>query len=296
MKIRPPRPATLATVCIEKVIALPNGKDDTTRYGTGFFYRGPAQTVWLVTNWHVLTGRRPDSPGETIGLAGQSPYAINVTFPLKKRGHFSPPLTCELYKVGVPIWRQYKLELGFDLAAIPIDLPEEAAGIAIQDFASNSLDAIEPGIDLITVGFPFKHSSDVPYPLWKRGMLASEPGYTLFGNPQMFIDIPGSPGMSGSPVFRPKDAALLDAAAARVVKDYEAGKIGAVDMLASLDPQQVQDRTVGLDFVGVYAGATDDKSLDRLQLGRMYPASVVELLVTKGEQGTNPFPPISYQP
>jgi hypothetical protein len=290
MIIRPPRPASLATVCIEKVIATPRG-DDTTRYGTGFLYRGPAQSIWLVTNWHVLTSRRPESPGELLGSAAQSPRAITIAFPLKTQSRFSVPVNYNLYEAGAPVWRQYKLELGFDLAAIPIVLPPDAAGVAIQDFASFSSDAMEPGIDLIMIGFPFKHGPNVPYPLWKRGMLSSEPGYTLFGNPQMFIDTPGAPGMSGSPVFRSRGAFLVDATTAEAQKDYEARKIGALDLIVQFDANQLLNRTVGLDFVGVYAGATADNTLDRLQLGRMYPASVVEQLVTNGEPGCNPYPP-----
>jgi Trypsin-like peptidase domain len=290
MKIRPTlRTESLATVCLTKVTAIPGG-EITDKFATGFLYKASDSETWLVTNWHVVTGRRPDNPSLTSSETPRSPSALLVTLPSKNPDEFLE-LRVELYKDDRPIWREYRLDIGVDLAAIPINLPPMAAGLAIRPVPDEDADYMEPGIDLITVGFPRKPSVDNPYPFWKRGMLASEPGILQFGLPQMLIDIPGTPGMSGSPVFRSGDAYLTDQAEVESRRKVDRGEISNLDYILGLDPKHLADRTVGMRFVGVYAGSTGIQELDELKLGRMFSASFVELLVSEGGPGTNPFPP-----
>lgn len=291
MFVRSPRPASLSSVCISKVIRSPQG-DTSTTYGSAFLYKCNQSRVWLVTNWHVLTSRRPDDAGVLIGAAGQSPHEILVHFPSKTPGAFLAPVSYQLYENGKPVWREYDQGKGFDVAAIPIELPSEASGICIQDFTSPSDDPIEPGIDLILVGFPFPHGADTPFPLWKRAMLASEPKYSTFGLPQLLIDTPGVEGMSGSPVFRSCDAFLASAQTIEAMAARKRGEISSGELIDTLNPDEMTNRTVGLSFVGIYAGSTGNQKFERLNLGRMFPASVVDLLVTEGQLGQNPFPPL----
>jgi hypothetical protein len=197
----------------------------------------------------------------------------------------------QLYDNGKPVWREYHRQKGFDVAAIPIELPTEASGVCIQDFAKPSNDAMEPGIDLILVGFPFPHDADTPFPLWKRAMLASEPRYLTFGLPQMLIDTPGVPGMSGSPVFRSSDAFLASRQTFEAFEALERGEISSGALIDALNPEEMSQRTVGLSFVGIYAGSTGNTNADRLNLGRMFSASTIDLLVSQGQVGSNPYPP-----
>jgi len=291
MIVSTPHPASLSIVCIRKIISLPNGTDES-RYGTGFLRRGSDGSVWLFTNWHVLTCRRPDEPGALIGNAPQSPYAISVTFPARTAGAFLHPQTYQLYDNGVPNWHEYKRDAGVDVAGLKIELPPGAYGATIDDFNMMTDDPMSPGQDLISIGHPFGHSKDTPYPLWKRGMLASEPRYTLFGNPQMFIDTAGTPGLSGSPVFRSQKATLVSRDTAELVAKGERGEISSIDVLMRIKPDELKKSTIGLELVGIYAGSTSEKNLERLQLGRMYPASTTMLIMDgKGDVGHNPFPP-----
>src|SRR2546428_12686766 len=106
-RIRPPRPASLCTVSIEKVVNTPSG-EVVPGYGTGLLYRGPDSRSWLVPNWHVLTARRPDDPGFLLNKYPQSPDRIRVTFAMKQRGTFTKPLEWDLYDDGRPMWTEYK--------------------------------------------------------------------------------------------------------------------------------------------------------------------------------------------
>ena len=292
MKIRSsPRPASLSVVCVQKIFSTPSGNVNRG-FATAFLVRGPGGQPWLVTNWHVLTNRRPDEPGTLVGGAPQSPHALAIAFPATKAGQFLIPVEFPLYENGNPIWFEYKRELGLDIAAFPINFPSGAAGVTITDFSQQTGRCLEPGVDLIVVGFPFIHAQDFPYPMWKRAMVASEPAYLQFGNPQTFIDTPGTPGMSGSAVFRSTDAFATDEATAATFEKLQTGEGVELERLAKIDTNHLNDQTVGLDFVGIYAGSTSDPALERLQLGRMYPSSVIDLIKNgKGEKGSNPYPP-----
>lgn len=289
-RIRPPRPASLCSVFIQKVVSTKSG-DVTAGHGTGFHYRGPDDTTWLVTNWHVLTGRRPDDPGSLLPNYPQSPDRIQVTMATKIKGSFTKPLELDLYQSGKPIWSEYKRSEGIDLAAIPIELPDFAATVTVQDFARDNETTLEPGIDVVLIGFPFEQTVDYPFPIWKRAMVASEPGFLILGAPQLLIDTPGVPGMSGSPVYRSAMGLAVTSEQYQAIKNFEKNGIGALDLVKTLSFEQLTDRGITLEFVGVYAGATGDQRLQHLNLGRVFMASFVSLLVTKSESGENPFPP-----
>src|ERR1700742_4343500 len=111
--IRSPQPASLSSVEILKYVRAYDGTDKVCGRGTGFHYRDNAGTVWLVTNWHVLTGRRPDDPSKLVGEATTSPYSIRVAYQSKETGRFLPHLELSLYDQGrVPKWYEYEREKG----------------------------------------------------------------------------------------------------------------------------------------------------------------------------------------
>lgn len=291
VRIKGPQPASLCSVEILKYVRAFDGTDKVCGRGTGFHWRDPTGTVWLITNWHVLTGRRPDEPSFLIGEATTSPYSITVSYQSKREGEFLPELQLSLYdKAGHPIWYEYEREKGIDLAAIPINLPEEAMCPCIQDFADRDSAAFVPGLDLTVVGMAFPHSRDTPYPIWKSARVASEPGFFVMGVPQVLVDGAGVPGMSGSPVYRISLGSAFPLLAGKSDSDFFNSGKDALDRLSSLDVSKMEEVNV-LNFVGVYAGSTGSAALDKLSLGRMFIASFVDLLIEKKNRGVNPFPP-----
>ncbi|MCK1493478.1 trypsin-like peptidase domain-containing protein [Bradyrhizobium sp. 180] len=291
--VRRPRAASLCSIFCQSVVTTPGG-DLREGGATAFLYRDRLGVTWLVTNWHVLTGRRPDDPGHLLEGKPQSPDRIMVTYPAKSPGEFLEPYELQLYRDGKPIWCEYsREELQIDIAAIPIEVPSNAAGITIQDFAEPTPAAIEPGMDVIVVGFPFLHGIDFPYPTWKRAMLATEPAYTVLGTPTILLDMPGHPGMSGSPVYRSGRGFRVTRAQKEAIE--AARTDSALKALDMLSPDILSDTTVALELIGIYAGATGNRTMDKLNLGRMFMASLIELTIEKGQPGQNPFPPERYR-
>jgi len=284
--LKGPSRASQCTVSIRKVARVGTG-DVEQGWGTGFLYRDPDQLTWLVTNWHVLTGRRPDNPGTLLPNTGCSPDRIRVVFAARQAGAFLKPAEMELYQNGKPVWREYKRTEGVDLASIPIEVPDGSAGIAVQDFGPQGKRIIEPGLDVIITGYPLEFGPYCPFPIWKRAMIATEPAYLAMGGPQT----PGAPGMSGSPVYRSGSGFAVNRDEAELFSKAERGEVSALNAVMGLSVESMRHESVTLEFIGVYAGATGDKNLERLNLGRMFVAGFVDQLVTKGEPGNNPFPP-----
>ncbi len=295
VKIQPPQPASLCSVEICKYVRTYDGQDKVSGRGTGFHFRDTSGTVWLVTIWHVVTGRRPDNPAMLIGNAMASPTSIGVAYQSRKDGQFLRHLTLPLYEQdGTPSWYEYRRDSGVDLAALPIQLPDDVKCPCVQDFADRDTGSFVPGLDLTIIGMAFQHSRETPYPIWKGARVASEPGYLAMGVPQVLIDTAGVPGMSGSPVYRVSRGVKVSREAAKAVENFRAGGDGeALEALVGLALSQAEEGPV-LSFVGVYAGSTGSRDLEKLSLGRMFMASLVDLLVVERQRGVNPFPPEFY--
>lgn len=283
-----PQPASLCSVEIRKYVRAPGGEDMASGRGTGFHYRDSRGVVWLVTNWHVLTGRRPDDPSRFVGEAAVSPYKISITYQSNTAGQFLVPLELPLYdEQGAPVWVEYKRELGVDLAAIPINLPQYARCPCVQDFSERDEEQFVPGLDLTIIGMAFPHGQETPYPIWKGARVASEPAYMVMGVPQVLVDGVGVPGMSGSPVYR--IARGISVPKPPGMSKQPISGASSTDWLLSLDLSKAEAGNV-LKFVGVYAGSTGTPALDRLSLGRMFIASFVDALVAEALPGVNPNP------
>ncbi|XYJ11767.1 S1 family peptidase [Telluria sp. B2] len=282
-------PASLCSVFIRTICSTPSG-DIPFGKATGFLYRDAKSRIWLITNWHVVTGRRPDDPGFLVNNIPQSPHQIEVTFPGPVVGKFLLPKRLNLYRNDRPIWREYRRDVGNDVVGIPIAVPPGSIAPCVQDFAERDTAILQPGLDVVVIGFPFEHSVDMPFPVWKRAMVATESAYTVFGLAQTLLDTPGTPGMSGSPVFRISEGVAMRPEQHAQFKAAERGELDLLKVFASLDPAKLKPAPV-LNFIGVYAGSTGLPGLDRLSLGRMMLASMVDLIAMNGDAGENPFPP-----
>lgn len=100
---------------------------------TGFFHSGfidnrPAH--WLITNWHVLSGRNADDPLRTLHSQGALPNRLRLSLVLRAdqpeyAGHRNEILmqeqTMELYDAeGKAIWYQHPRKNAIDVAVINV--------------------------------------------------------------------------------------------------------------------------------------------------------------------------------
>lgn len=140
------------------------------------------------------------------------------------------------------------------------------------------------------IGFPFERSEANVTPIWKRALVSSEPAYLSGGKLQVLLDSPGRPGMSGSPVFLNSTGFSVTGEQIEMMEAKDHGKL-----LDSLTMEQMQDRTVVLEFVGIYAGTYGEPALRDLNLGRMIPGVLLDAMLDretrKVRRGTNPYPP-----
>lgn len=173
--------------------------------GTGFFYgvRNAAnvvETVFLVTNYHVVTGH---SPGATLPRKGDR--VVLYLHLDKNQPSAVKQVALPLYSdAGVPLWEQSTEHPEADLILLPLP-PPVYAGIEMYVFVEDHTRApirIRPTSNATLLGYPFGFSDTVNrLPVWKTGHVASEPQVDFQGKPAFLVDVSAFPGMSGSPVL-----------------------------------------------------------------------------------------------
>ncbi len=173
--------------------------------GTGFFFGIPnasnvIDTVFLVTNYHVVTGHSPNT--------SQPPKGDRVIFYLhtdKTDPSQVKQVALPLYTLaGSPLWVQSEEHPDADVVLVPMP-PETYAGIEMFVFVDEHTRGkitIRPTSPATLLGYPYGFSDTVNrLPVWKTGHIASEPAVDFQGKPSFLVDVSAFPGMSGSPVL-----------------------------------------------------------------------------------------------
>jgi hypothetical protein len=197
------------------------GVGTTKRHATGFFWRH-GQNIYLVTNWHVVTGKNiftgqfmkhgwcadsivihfvvEEVPTLPITPAPGSP---NRQFGIRE---IELPL-CHDY--NEPPWIQHQniFDWNIDIAILPMTAAARADDpkiVCVNDYTFAQLLHLV-GSDVLVVGHPLsaeRGNYPLTFPVWKRGSIASEPLLPWNMKPAFLVDVRTSEGMSGSPVFR----------------------------------------------------------------------------------------------
>jgi hypothetical protein len=200
-----------ATVDPQSLMTTPvylyNGSREISQ-GTGFFFANmkadgsdKAETVFLVTNYHVVTGH---GPRENKPRSGD-----RIRFAL----HVDPDdlenvrtLELPLYDIhDDPIWAASESSPGADVVLVP--LPPKAYEGVIKLFVFTEAHTrgdikIRPTSGATLLGYPFGfYDKKHLLPIWKTGHVASEPEVDFEGEPTFLVDVSAFPGMSGSPVL-----------------------------------------------------------------------------------------------
>jgi hypothetical protein len=281
-------PATLTSVLIETKCLGRDGQLVLAGTATGFVYKKDGQT-FLVTNWHVVTGRNPDDPLRMETNAHDSPVRLEFCMPNRKnRNHFLPG-GFELYENGRPVWLEAEDVGGrIDLVLIPIVFQADDYVAAVQDFGHVGGE-LSIGDDVVVIGFPFGRYQRNPHAIWKSAMVASEPGILLSGRPRYFLDVPGRSGMSGSPVYATSMATRISPKTAEILHDPVRT---ASEKLSAISPDDLAGGQVkALRLVGVYSGALTGPERD-MGLGFCWDASIIDAIIAAKRPGYNPEPPL----
>ena len=179
--------------------------DNVISQGTGFYIVKQDTVknqfyVFLVTNFHVLTG---SSPSEN-----KQPLGDNILFFL----HKDPKNPKDIKQIrhplynrkNIPLWKSSNKFPEADIAIIPIPfgMISDCKIFAItEDWAKTPM-KVRPSSPITLVGYPYGYyDTSNSLPIWKTGSIASEPTFDFDNKPLFVIDISAFPGMSGSPAF-----------------------------------------------------------------------------------------------
>jgi hypothetical protein len=230
---------------------------------TGFFMQWNGQ-VFLITNWHVVSGRHQETkqPLHSLGgLPDRLKFRVQVAGDI---GEWLSPIEQMLYNDSdssetpeSPIWLEHSVyREKLDVVAIPVQIPSGGAVRTIDAVNTMPLMPLIVGDEVFVLGYPKGIDGGGEFPIWKRASIATEPEVHLGGAPHLLIDTATREGMSGAPVIK-----------------IVGGAIGA-------------EGSRSYKFIGVYSGRLGEGEM-AAQLGIVWDASSLEAIIKCGVRGTS---------
>ena len=236
---------------------------------TGFVVEREGR-FFLITNYHVLAGRHPDT-GRALDSALALPDTVHITHHSSHRlGSWSYVTEPLLDAEGLPLFYTHpKNSPGsvIDVVALPLtDLPDsvkhEPAEMSKTKPALTPADmAIWPSTSVSVVGFPEGLRSAGYFPVWKTGHIASDPDLDHGNLPSFLIDATTRSGMSGSPVY-------LISMGGYPLRDGGGIVLGSAEA-----------------FLGVYASRVVP-ALEAIEIGRVWKPQVIDEIIAHAHQAT----------
>lgn len=222
--------------------------------GTGFTIR-KKNSRYLVTNWHVVTGKHPVTK-KSVLTSGMLPNKAVVWHHRKGKLGSWDEVEYELYLNKTPKWIQATAPNGdmVDVVLLAIDTLPYIDYHDLDLSLSESELTVSPSEPVSIIGFPYGRSAALKFPIWKTGHIASDFDINFDDKPIFLIDTTTKPGMSGSPVF--------------------AKRVGSF---------QIDDAMImgtAIKFMGIYSGRTsDDEIIDNSNLGLVWKPVVISILL-----------------
>lgn len=175
-----------------------NGNNLSTATGFIVSYE---EKHFLITNWHVLTGRNPET-NKVLSKTGGIPDEIQIVHHSSRRLGEWKKVSEELYdSSGKRRWLEHPKGKDVDVVALPLIKIDNDIEIYDLDLSLSQTDIIaQPAMPVSIIGFPFGLVSAGAFPIWKTGHIASDPDLDYNNTPAFLIDATTRGGMSGSPV------------------------------------------------------------------------------------------------
>ena len=301
-------------------ILVRNIKGDTLSSATAFYFETDGKW-FLITNWHVVSGRN-FLTGEPL-VRGEEPLSLALKLATYEVGDCTDeewiiaPHDMVLFEGENPIWLEHPwLGRLCDVVAIPTERPDMCPrgmhnAVNMIDTSPISNIPIKPGGDVFIIGFSQSISVGFGLPLWKSGYIASEPQYDIvvdgeaweFGEmrsgtrlPAFFVDAQTRKGMSGAPVFA-RYFGVWDTRNPYTHTDTNAlvGELmESPDEFFQSDDADKIAIAAGVRFVGCYSGRIVGDNVAEAGLGLCWREEVIETICRQGKPGKNPH--ISYLP
>ena len=170
---------------------------------------------YLVTNWHVLAGKNPET-GEQ--LARDCPTDIAIWHHREPLGHWQSVTQPLFDRAGNHLWVEHPQGNNVDVVALPLDLSHGTQTFPLDLSLADVDMAAYCAMPVHILGFPLGLAASGRFPIWKTGHIASEPEIDVEGRPLFLIDATTRGGMSGSPVFARQVGSRMDRAGNLIVQ------------------------------------------------------------------------------
>lgn len=219
--------------------------------GTGFVVESPKGPV-LITNWHNVTGRNPETK-QPLSKTGGVPDEIAIIHNQANSLGSWIVKRESLYQNEVPRWFEHPvLADRMDVVALPLTQLED---VALHPYNLIDIHRIKigPADSISVIGFPFGLQAGGSLAVWATGFLASEPDIDFNNLPLMLIDCRTRQGQSGSAVIAYRSG----------------GGVAMEDGGTAMFAGPVER------FLGVYSGRINEQS----DLGLVWKAKAVKEIV-----------------
>lgn len=241
--------------------------------GTCFFKKHNNQ-LFLITNWHVVSGRNADTkkilhsdaaiPNKLRVYLYNSPNPKADNIIIENTIPFEVPLYDEQEN---KLWAESELnDMMIDVIALPIHIPDTFYCLSIDDAEEpfNEDTELKIADDIYILGFPFGTLGGMN-PIWKRASVASEPEININNMPFFFADTASRSGMSGSPVvlYQKRPVFIYSESEKKGSRHYT-------------------------KLVGIYSGRIGSEQENSAQLGRVWKAYIIDSLISSLTNATPP--------
>jgi hypothetical protein len=169
---------------------------------TGFVIKSETQS-YLVTNWHVVSNKDAKTKKWLNPKLHLSPNKIRILHNADKLGTYTIKEETLIDSTNKTLFKEFKIGNNIvDVVAIPLKdtIPNVKLYPVNYKKTADSL-VVMPTDRVFILGFPKGVRSAPALPIWKSGLIASEPDIDQEGKPIIWIDILGYGGMSGAPVY-----------------------------------------------------------------------------------------------
>lgn len=191
--------ATIALPSVQSLLLEMRANGNALSLGTGFVVSCKTGHA-LVTNWHNLAGRHPETK-QPLSPTGAIPDEVRILH--NKAGALGNwiPATEMLQHKGKPRWSEHpKHAEKVDVVALPLT---SVHGVELypHDLVGGAKVRVGPAEAVSVIGFPFGIQAGGSLAVWATGFLASEPDIDFRGLPLMLVDCRTREGQSGSAVI-----------------------------------------------------------------------------------------------
>jgi hypothetical protein len=239
---------------------------------TGFLYEFEEE-IFVITNGHNVTRMNPE---QTNRITNSAAFPTKIHTKLRETDFDNPnkiylgkDVSIQLYEdedFTKPLWYIHPTHGYFvDVIAIPLEKISNIPSI-LKLFPINKMEfnidyCPIVADDVFILGYPLNIVTELEFPIWKRGSIATEPIIEIDNLPKFYVDTASRSGMSGSPVIMSRTG----------LHNYRKGEDTGKEMIGTVT-----------NFVGIYSGRLGANDMLEAQLGIVWKERVIlEILKAK---------------